>query len=146
MRRIASALVQHGRATEWLTSLVLLGFALALMLPGETMAEPSFSTFDGIGFDDAMVSTPLALIAAMRLVALYINGSWRRTPTLRMAGAVVGAGIFGFLAMAFGWPYVIGAAVAPSTGAGTYTVLALFEILAAYRSGADARLAHIFGH
>jgi hypothetical protein len=141
-RRIASALIEHGRATEWLTSLVLLGFAGALALPGDTMQSTGFAAFRAVGLDEASIVMVLTLVAGGRLTALYINGNWQRTPELRAAGAVVGAVIFGFLAFAFGWPYLAGFGNA-STGASTYSVLALFDILAAYRSGADARLSRL---
>jgi hypothetical protein len=140
-RRIAFALIEHGRATEWLTSSVLLVFAAVLALPGDTLASPGFMVLREFGFDEAMVSTPLALVAAGRIVALYINGNWRRSPELRAVGAVIGSAIFGFLALSFGWPYLVGVSSSASTGAATYTVLALFDVLAAYRSGADVRLA-----
>lgn len=148
-RRIAYALIEHGRATEWLTSIVLLVFAMTLALPGDTFAGSSFRVFRYMGLDEAMVSTPLALIASARLVALYINGNWRRSPLLRAIGASVGAGILLSLGITFGWPYFAALVsgqisvgnIAASTGAGTYTVLAGFDLLAAWRSGADLRVA-----
>lgn len=141
-RRLAFALIEHGRATEWLTSLVLLGFAAALALPGDTLSGPGYLAFNGIGIDEAAIVWVLTITSMARLTALYINGAWHRSPELRAAGAVSGSVIFGFLAFAFGWPFLIGAG-APSTGASTYSVLALFDILAAYRSGADARMARL---
>jgi len=140
MRRISHALVEHGRATEWLTSGVLLTFGLTLALPGDTMAAPTFHVLAGLGMDDASLSAPLTLVGTSRLAALYINGSWKRSPMLRMVGAIIGAGVFGFLAVAFVLPMVV-EGVPPSTGPGTYLVLALFDALAAHRSGADVRLA-----
>lgn len=144
--RISYALIAHGRATEWLTATCLLAFALTLSLPGETLAGSGFRTFKELGFDDAMLAAPMALIAAIRLAALYINGNWRRSPLARMLGAIVGAAVFGMLGAAFGWPFLEGALIGPeaqaaSTGAATYTVLALFDALAAYRSAADLELA-----
>lgn len=157
-RRLAFALIEHGRATEWLTSFVLLGFALALALPGDTLDGEGFRAFRNLGLDEAMISTPLALLAVARLVALYINGSWRRSPLLRVIGACLGAGVLGVIGMAFGWPYVESwlavvwggdhsmpgstiYLVGASTGASTYTVLAAFDLLAAVRAGADYRMA-----
>ncbi|MGR3452868.1 hypothetical protein [Pseudooceanicola sp.] len=158
-RRIASALIEHGRAIEWVTSAVLLVFALTLSLPGNTLIGSGFGTFRAIGLDEAMLATPLTIIAIGRLVALYINGAWRRSPLMRAAGAVVGAGTFGMLSVAFGWQYLLNfleawsaastwfgfltslqAIQGASTGAGTYLVLAGADLLAASRSGADLKM------
>lgn len=160
MKRVSLAIIENGRATEWLTSSVLLIFAFTLALPGDTLAGEGFRVFRILGMDEAMLSTPLALVGAARLVALYINGNWRRSPILRAIGAIIGAAVLGSLGMAFGWAYVetvwhamqqsqtwlgffvlISAGLGPSTGAGTYTVLAAFDILATLRSGADIRAA-----
>ncbi|QPM89392.1 hypothetical protein [Pseudooceanicola algae] len=139
-RRIAFALIEHGRATEWLTSLVLLGFAMTLALPGDTFTmSPSYQGFRNLGFDEAAISTPLSLLASMRLVALYVNGSWQRTPMLRAVGAVVGATVFTMLTITFAWNWITHSNIALSTGPATYGTLALFDFLAAYRSGADVR-------
>lgn len=134
-------LLEQGRATEWLASTVMLTFAITLSLPGETLASPAFRSFRAIGLDDAALATPMALLATARLCALYINGTLpRRTPVIRMIGAIVGACVFSMMAMGLYWP-VLNFDVATSTGVGTYFVLALFDALSAYRSGADVRLA-----
>ena len=139
---ITSRLIEHGRAAEWLSAIVLAGFAITLALPGDSLAPESYRVFREMGFDEVAVATPLALLAAGRLAALYINGAWRRSPFMRLIGAVAGTVIFFMLSAAFAWPFLTGSA-ALSTGASTYLVLALFDALAAYRSGADARLASI---
>lgn len=141
-KRIGDALIEHGRAIEWLTSIGLLMFAITLAMPGNTLDSPGFGAFVRAGFDEASLAVPLALIAAGRLVALYINGNWRRTPLLRMIGAVIGAGVFAVLSMAFAWPTLEGTRTSLSTGVLMYLTLSAFDGLAAYRSGADVRLAH----
>lgn len=80
---------------------------------------------------------PLSWIAAMRMAGLYINGAWQRSPILRMAGAIIGAGVFGFLSVMFATPYLTGQQAALTTGAGLYAVLCAADLLAAYRTGAD---------
>lgn len=139
MKNIATALGEHGRATEWLTSLALLMMVLTMALPGDTLGRPGFHVLAAMGFEEASVAVPLALVATGRLAALYINGAWRRSPALRMWGAMAGAATFGALAVSFAWPWAAGGTV-PGTGAGTYLVLAVFDVVAAYRSGADVRL------
>lgn len=130
---------EHGRATEWLTSFILLGFAVALAAPGDTLASSAgFRAFVQFNLSEASISTPLAIIAVLRIVALQINGRWRRSPLLRLAGAVLGAALFSILGMAFLWPSLIYGAPL-STGVATYFLLAFFDGLSAYRSAADAR-------
>lgn len=136
--KFSDVLLQHGRALEWLTSLALLAFAVTLAAPGDTLeANPSFAGFVDMGLDEAMVALPISWIAGMRMAGLYINGAWRRSPILRMVGAIVGAGIFAFLSTMFAMPYLLGNQAGLSTGAGVYLVLAIFDLLAAYRTGAD---------
>lgn len=144
-------LMEHGRALEWLTSSVLLGFALTLALPGDTLAGQGFVAFRKMGLDEAMIGVPLAFVSTQRLAALHINGAWRRSPVLRMIGAVIGCGIFAMLAMAFGLPYIDALVrsalwdqplqVGPSTGAAVYSLLAAADALATHRSAADVGFA-----
>jgi len=139
--RLMDTFVQHGRALEWLTSSVLLAFAVILAMPGNTLAiSPSFGGFVASGLDEASISMPLSLIASMRMAGLWINGNWQRSPFLRLFGAIFGAGTFAALAMMFAMPFFSGAQDALSTGVGAYAVLAAFDMLAAYRSGADVGL------
>ncbi|WP_323764605.1 hypothetical protein [Marinovum sp.] len=136
---IADSLLQNGRALEWLTSCIILTFACTLALPGDTLATSSaFGAFVALGADEAALVLPLTFIAAMRMAGLWINGNWRRSPLLRCVGAVLGAGIFMGLAVLFAVPFLGGQTGALTTGVGTYFVLAAFDILAAYRSAADA--------
>lgn len=138
MTKLADVLLQHGRALEWLTSFALLAFAMTLALPGDTLASsPSFMGFLDAGLDETAIAMPLSWIAAMRMAGLYINGAWRRSPILRMVGAIIGAGVFGYLSVTFAIPYVVGQQPALTTGAGIYAVLCVFDLLAAYRTGAD---------
>ena len=141
MRTITNAIVEQGRATEWLTSCVLLIFALTLAMPGETFNRVGFTGFREFGITEEMLCLALGIIAGGRLTALYINGRWHRSPVLRLIGAMFGAVVFSMLAFSFAWPVLrtmgTETPVALGTGTGTYLVLASFEILAAYRSSAD---------
>ena len=131
----------NGRLAEWLTSAVMVMFAVALALPGDSVLSGfTFRFFFELGLNETVLAVPTALIGAARLMALYINGTWRRTPSIRMAGALLGAGFYGFLSMSFLWPYAAGLTPAISTAATTYGVLAIFDVIAAYRSANDARI------
>lgn len=140
-KRVRFYVLEQGRATEWCTSATLLALGITLAIPGETFNSPAFSGFSELGMDDASLAGPLCIIGAIRFSALYINGNWRRTPIMRMFGAVAGVTVFTLLSLVLFWPSIhYGAPV--STGVGVYSGLALFDGLAAYRSGADMRLAN----
>lgn len=133
-----NVLMQHGRALEWATSAVLLGFAVALALPGNTLdASQSYSGFTQMGLDEAAMVLCLSIVAMMRMTGLWINGAWKRSPLLRMIGAILGAGFFLSLAAVFAVPYALGAAPAINTGVTSYLVLGLADLLAAHRAAAD---------
>lgn len=142
IKRIGYSIIEQGRAAEWITSTILLGFALTLALPGNSLGSEAFRVFRDLGATESSISAPLAIVGTARMTALYINGHWRRSPFLRMAGAIMGASIFSMLAIAIFWSsWGDGHPLSP--GAITYFVLALFDALAAYRSGADARVSAI---
>ena len=133
----------HGRLAEWLTSGVMVMFAVTLALPGDTVeAGNAFLELAFWGFTEVALAAPPAAIGGARLMALYVNGSWRRSPMIRTIGAALGAGMFTFLTIGFAWPYLAGISPALSPAVGTYGVLALFDILAAYRSGQDHKRQH----
>lgn len=135
---LSDVLLQHGRALEWLTSCALLVFAITLAFPGDTLrASPSFMAFLDMGLEEAALALPISWVAGVRMAGIYINGAWRRSPILRMVGAIIGAGIFAFLSTMFAMPYLLGQQEGLSTAAGIYLVLAIFDLLAAYRTGAD---------
>lgn len=140
-QRIARAIIEHGRATEWLTSCVMLGFAATLAMPGDMFDRNSFYAFRALGLEEGLLQFILLTIAIARLTALYINGRWHRSPLFRCIGAIVGAFVFAFLSLSFAIPWLnllwVGEIVSPSTAVSTYGWLAIFEVLAAYRSAAD---------
>jgi hypothetical protein len=131
----------NGRMAEWLTSAIMIVFALTLMLPGDLVADSAtFAFFARLHITELILASSMGVVAGMRMIALYINGSWRRTPWIRMAGAILGAGMFGFLSVSFFWPFCFGLVPDLSPQSGIYAVLATFDIIAAYRSGFDAKL------
>lgn len=137
---MSDMLLQHGRALEWVTALVIFGWAITLALPGDTIGDsPSFAGFTMAGVTEAPLILAFTLVAIMRMSGLYINGAWRRSPILRMVGAILGAGLFLCLSILFTIPYLTGEQTSLSTGPAVYLVLFLADILAAYRTGADVR-------
>lgn len=139
--KIGRAVEALGRGSEWITSCVLIGFGVALFYPGETLAGSGYRAFAGLGLTDFMLGSLMASSGILRSVGLIINGRWRRSPTLRVVGALIGSTLFTMLAAAFAAPSFSGSG-GLSTGATTYLVLAVADALAAYRSGFDARSAY----
>lgn len=131
----------NGRVAEWVTSAVLFMMAINFMLPGNTLeTAKAFQVFVKLGLDETMLSGIALIVSLGRMSALYVNGAWRQSPSLRLVGAIVGSTIFGILAVIFGYPYFSGQSVALSTGCSTYLVLALADNIAAYRSARDATI------
>lgn len=124
------------RSVEWLLSCLMLTWGVILLAPNDSFANPAYQWLATIG--EERVWGGLALgIGALRVVALYVNGSWRRTPLIRAFAAVVG----------LMWWVSVGAllifGVEPGkpvpAGFAFYPVFALFEAYSCYRSGLDAR-------
>lgn len=78
----------------------------------------------------------IGLIALIRLTALIINGRARRTPALRAATAVLGAGLWSYVSLLF---IVPGEPL--TTGVGVYAVLACSDLVSAWRAAKDAAVA-----
>lgn len=132
--------VVHGRLAEWLTAAIMIVFAVTLAMPGDMIAEsPIFAFFDRFGIEEGMLAVSMGAVGAARMMALYINGSWRRTPWIRMAGSTLGAAMFAFLSVSFTWPFFSGLRETFPLLPGMFAVFSLFDIIAAYRAGYDAR-------
>lgn len=143
MQKLVSILLQNGRALEWGSSIGLLSLAVTMAFPGETTSSAGFGALRGLGIDDALAGVILGIVSTSRLAALYINGSWRQSPALRMIGSILGASIYSMLAVGFAFPYIAGNSPL-SSGVGIYMTLALFDALSIYRSGGDVRICQNF--
>ena len=131
----------HGRFNEWIGALVLLGLSITLSLPGDTFATaPSFASFAPWFGGEAALAVPVAIIATARIAALLVNGRIPYSHRFRAGCAILGASVFMGLALLFAAPLASGATAAPSLAVTTYLVLALGDLVAAWRAGADVRL------
>lgn len=129
-------LVRHmqDRSTEWLSSIVMLGWGIILAQPGDAMAGPQFGAFHRFGLTQANWSFIFGFAGVLRMIALWINGRWPRTPYIRMFFATFGA---------ISWVHVaalLASADGPlTTGPVVYSVLALYEFIAVCRASIDGR-------
>jgi hypothetical protein len=129
----------NDRALEWFSASIMLAWSLVLALPGQTLAGPSFAAFNRFDWmTEALWAWVFGVVGAARIVALYINGRWPKTPHIRMAGSLFGALSWAQVA----WLITEGtynATGVASTGTAVYTLLALADIFSIYRARFDAR-------
>lgn len=127
------------RGLEWFSALVMMWWSLCLAFPGDTLAAPSFSAFHRYEWQtEELWACIFGAIGGARLVALYINGKWPRTPAIRIIGSA-----FGLISWAqVAWLITEGTAVKTgvlSTGTGMYALLALADLVSIFRAAFDAR-------
>lgn len=125
-------------AEVWLSCLMV-AIGYGLLDEGNTFDWPSWSYI--ARYVDEDTCGWISLIAGVvRLVALYVNGSRRRSPIVRIAGAVGGYLFFGGLALGF-WmtpgPTVLGSYI--------FAILSLAELHATGRAARDAFAYDAFG-
>jgi peptidoglycan/LPS O-acetylase OafA/YrhL len=119
------------RVLEWQGAALTMAWAVTLALPGDTLSLPGFAAFAEI-----MWAVLTFVIASVRMVALYVNGHWRRTPLLRALTAAIGAGLWFSMASLFHGK------VGPlPPGVLVCSVLAALDVLSAWRSGRDITIA-----
>lgn len=126
------------RSTEWFSSIVMLGWGIVLALPGQTLAAPQFSAFRRFGLTEASWAFIFCFAGITRMIALYINGRWPRTPAIRMFFATFGAISWVHVAaLLLRASYDNGVPLSP--GPVVYSVLALYELIAVLRASIDDR-------
>lgn len=112
------------RYPEWVNaSLMTLG---ALHLLQEASAETSgmLDVFPVLGIDKSTAVVIMTVIGVVRLLALLINGLWKRTPSIRFVTAA-GSGVFFTILSLSGYYLVL--------------PLIVMDILAARKAGFDDR-------
>lgn len=92
------------RAAEMLLASAMCGSGAVLIAPGDTFTLDHWSVmrewiaiFPG---SEAAFGALVLLVGLVRWVALFINGYWRRTPPLRIAGCIAGSFFWTSLALA----------------------------------------------
>lgn len=131
------------RISEWFNGAILTSWGLYLLLHPGLFDNPAMR----VAMQDMAAMVPgdsnpesvwglVAFVAGMtRLVALFINGAWSRTPALRLATAAISA---------FVWTQVvIGLMSVPNTGLAVYPWLVVIDLVAAYRAGRDIAISEV---
>lgn len=132
------ALVLNDRGLEWFSALVMLSWGITLALPGDTLAGPQYAAFARYGITEPIWAGAFCGVGLARLVALYINGNWPRSPHIRMIGSLFGAMSWAQVAYLLTMGTYVETGV-PATGTGVYGLLAMADLFGIARAAFDAR-------
>ena len=123
------------RSVEWLLATCLFTWGLVLLNPDyHTFDAPRFAALAAVASET--VWGWLCTIAGLaRLTGLAINGAWRRSPHLRVAGSVLG--ILAWVQISLG--FIV--SDTGSTGMAIYPVFVAFDLWALFRAAGDTRAA-----
>lgn len=131
------------RISEWFNGAILTSWGLYLLLNPDLFESPAMevsmremAAMVPAGVNPESVWGLAAFVAgSTRLIALFINGAWSRTPALRLATAAISA---------FVWTQVvIGLMSVPNTGLAVYPWLVVIDLVAAYRAGRDVAISEV---
>lgn len=126
------------RGIEWFSGCVMVAWGITFAMPGDLFqTQASFKAFAQYASEDVF-AVVFGGVGAARMVALFINGRWPRSPIVRIFGAAFGAIIWGRVAVLFYESAAMNGALI-GTGPAVYALLAVFEIFAINRAAFDAR-------
>lgn len=128
----------NDRGLEWFSGLAMLGWGVTLFMPGDTLAGPQYQGFARFGLTEEFWAFAFTIIGCTRLVALWINGQWPRSPHIRMCGSIFGAVSWAQVAYLL-TVSTYGVTGVAATGTVIYSLLAFFDILGVARAAFDAR-------
>ncbi|QDP55388.1 MAG: hypothetical protein Tp176DCM1853251_72 [Prokaryotic dsDNA virus sp.] len=130
---------RHGRFGAWMTSAAMVLIAMTFALPGDSMRFSQWWALRDLGFKEVTIATFAMCVGSCRLLILWVNGAWHRTPLLRGIGAVAGLCFYGVMAILSLWPWLSGAVSALDTLTAVYAVLAAADLRECHRAGFDHR-------
>jgi hypothetical protein len=122
------------RLAEWLFSLMMMAWGVWLLVPQwSTFVWPQYSALSAIA-PEPVWGVWSVTIGAVRATGLYINGSWGRTPLIRLAGSSLG--MIWWLVLIF--LFLLAPQRNPPAGYAFYPLFVVFEGICCWRSAADA--------
>lgn len=127
------------RAIEWVSSFCMVGWALILSMPGDSFAGIGVPVRTGVfqWLNENFVSWIFGIVGTARLIALYVNGRWPKTPMTRMVGAVIGVALWSQVSLMFMYVSEVRGTWTPSVV--VYAALAVADLFSVYRASRDAR-------
>lgn len=127
------------RLFEWVTTGIMLGMAATIITSPATIEVGAFRYMLVAGFTPLVLGVFLTVVGSIRLGALYANGrSTLWGPRLRMVGALGGAFIWSWLALAL-VVLAIRETGTPPLGIFNWIGLAAGELVSCARAGSDVR-------
>lgn len=130
------------RRVEIWMSIIMMLTGFAFLIPGETFSLPAYDFVERFVAED-YAGVLAVFVGGARLVALYYNGARRKTPLVRVVGAV--GGFFFWVGIVIGI-FVSTVGVMPiGFGLAIFPVFALAEIHAASVAAADIVILDSFG-
>jgi hypothetical protein len=123
------------RSVEWLLASMMVAWGAGLLLPGDTLSLPQYRLLAAIASEPLWASWSLSM-GAVRMVALYVNGSWRRTPLIRAFCAILGMAWW----LVLGFMFVAAAEAGNPFAAGLmwFPVFIIFEGYSVVRGARDS--------
>ncbi|WP_143061937.1 hypothetical protein [Faunimonas pinastri] len=121
------------RVAEWALGTILFNFGWILLLPAQTFDGPSYAGMARVA-PEGVWGLACLIVGAARLVALFINGTRRRTPHVRAIMAFLSCFFWLQISLCF-----LQAGTVP-TGLAVYPVLLALDIFNLFRASSDARL------
>lgn len=126
------------RLFEWVTTFMMLGIAATILMSPDSLGRGAFRWMLVVGFTPLGLGLFFAVVGGLRCVALYANGRWCLWgPRLRALGAVCGAFIWAWMALAL--VFLTTETGTLSLGIFNWIALALGEIVSCARAGSDVR-------
>lgn len=131
-------MVPQMRLFEWMTSLMMLGISVTIVLSPATVSRGGFALVENVGLTPSVLGLLFTIGGALRFVALYANGHWPVVgPRLRAFCALGGALVWAQMLVALlkwscGDGYI-------SLGVPVYLFLTIGELLSCWRAATDSR-------
>lgn len=127
------AMPSRPRTLEWISAGAILAAGILLAMPGATFSNsPGYAAFAAVAPENVWAAFCCA-VGLVRMVALWINGQWRRSPILRGATSVMGVCL---------WMLVVSLIMhaslpGPAMVLAPYGALLTIDLISAWRSGRD---------
>jgi hypothetical protein len=98
------------RRVEWLLAICLFGIGVVYAFDANLFAQPLYSVHSKIMPRETWATLAI-LVSSVRLCFLFVNGTWRRSPHLRAAGAFFSCLLWAELTLAVWQAPIVGATV-----------------------------------
>ena len=116
----------------------MLGWAVALAMPGATLEGPYYEAFHRFGMTEDLWAFGFGVFCFVRMTALYLNGDLKRGPTLRIISSAFGVVTWTQVSiLLFQGTWLATGIMQP--GPIVYGFLALFDVYSLIRVASDAR-------